>query len=544
MKYLLYCRKSTEAEDRQIMSIESQRNELRRAFSARESLEIVEIIEESKSAKAPGRPLFDQMVQRIECGEAEGILAWAPDRLARNSIDGGRLIYLLDTGILKDLKFSTYTFENNSQGKFMLSIMFGQSKYYSDALSENVKRGLRTKLEKGWRPARPPFGYLTDAKTRETVLDPERARLVKRMFELVLGGHSPKQVALIARNEWGLSMAWNRKSRGKPISLAAVYRILHNPFYAGVVVWKGQASPGRHQALVSSAQFASVRERMGRPGREKPQKKQFAFTGLIRCACGLMVTAESRTKPSGRIYTYYHCTKRMLGPRCQEPAVREEALVGQLTAFVASVSLPAELEEIVEAALQQEQSNDEDLEQAKRASRSTRAVAVEHELREVTDLRIKRLIDDEEFTRERGRLLLEQSDLAPAATTPDDRNRFELARTVVSFSNQAVDCFRRADPHTQREMIKILGSNPVLSNKKLSIQAAKPFRFIATIRSNLSGRRECNDVRTEMRSKRVGKQIATQTLVWANDNPEAARELAIELHAFRQLNEDDAQIAA
>ena len=85
------------------------------------------------------------MLERIEAGEAEGILAWHPDRLARNSVDGGRIIYLLDTGKIKTLKFPTFRFESDPQGKFMLNIMFGQSKYYVDSLSENTKRGLPRK---------------------------------------------------------------------------------------------------------------------------------------------------------------------------------------------------------------------------------------------------------------------------------------------------------------------------------------------------------------------------------------------------------------
>ena len=125
MKYFIYTRKSTDSEERQILSIESQISELKE-FAAKEKLEIVASLSEAKTAKEPGRKVFGEMLDRICAGEAGGILAWHPDRLARNSIDGGKIIYLLDTGKIKDLKFPTFWFDSTPQGKFMMNIPFYQ----------------------------------------------------------------------------------------------------------------------------------------------------------------------------------------------------------------------------------------------------------------------------------------------------------------------------------------------------------------------------------------------------------------------------------
>ena len=168
IRYKAHCRKSTDEPDRQILSIEAQVTELEE-FAAKEKLKITQFITESKTAKEPGREKFAQVLEMIENDEATGIISWHPDRLARNSIDGGKIIYLLDTGKLLDLKFPSFWFENTPQGKFMLNIAFSQSKYYVDNLSENVKRGNRQKLRRGEWPNQAPFGYLNINKKIEVI---------------------------------------------------------------------------------------------------------------------------------------------------------------------------------------------------------------------------------------------------------------------------------------------------------------------------------------------------------------------------------------
>ena len=128
---VLYARKSTEEDDKQVMSIEAQLFELRE-FAERERIEIVKEFTEAKSAKKPGREEFAKMLAMIETSRKPlGILAWHPDRLARNSVDGGKIIYLVDTGAITSLRFPQFWFEPTPQGKFMLQVAFGQSKYFS-----------------------------------------------------------------------------------------------------------------------------------------------------------------------------------------------------------------------------------------------------------------------------------------------------------------------------------------------------------------------------------------------------------------------------
>ncbi len=160
------------------MSIEAQIAELR-AFAKQNNLAIVEELTEKQSAIIPARSVFGEMIERIEKGEAEGILAWHPDRLARNPVDGGRIIYPIDCGRIAALKFPQFWFEPTPQGRFMLNIAFGQCKYYVDSLSENTKRGLRQKVRRGEYPSVAPIGYINDVRTTSIVVDRKKAKVIR-----------------------------------------------------------------------------------------------------------------------------------------------------------------------------------------------------------------------------------------------------------------------------------------------------------------------------------------------------------------------------
>ena len=480
MRYFIYCRKSTDTEDRQVLSLESQRSELERLVASRwTDATVLDVIEESQSAKSPGRPHFNQIIKRIERGEADGIIAWHPDRLARNAVDGGYMIHLLDHGVLKDLRFATGSFENTPQGKLHLSMMFTFSKYYVDALSENVARGMRTKAEKGWWPSKAPIGYLNDRGTTTILPDPERFELVQRMWKLMLtGSYSPSQILRIATEEWGLRTRGSRKRPSGLLSLSALYKMFGNPFFAGSYSWKGKVTAGNHKAMISLSEFNAVQRLLGRGHTSRHIKHEFPLTGVMRCGeCGFGITAETKTNKYGSHYAYYRCTKKRRGYRCSQPQTRLDHLHSQMLGFLDRIQVsehrvrwaidtfPAQKE----AELQQAAIHLDSLHLKLSATRKERDT--------ITTLRAKDYIDDAEFLKRREvidrELLRFTKEIQTIAAA---RNWLEPFEKLISFGNRAADWFAIGDPTVSRLIVQTVGSNPTIKNKILSIEAAKPFR--------------------------------------------------------------------
>ena len=276
-KFFLYARKSTDIEDKQVLSIEAQLQELR-DFAKQENIEIVCEFVEKQSAKVPGRPIFNDMIAQIEKGFANGILAWHPDRLARNSVDGGRIIYLVDEKKLQFLKFIQFWFEPTPQGKFMLSIAFGQSKYYVDSLSENTKRGLRQKVRRGEYPSLAPVGYINDSRTKTVIVDKKTAPIIRHAFELYAKGDQTLQ---------GIGEYFERNhlvaKNGKRINISRATFILSNPFYYGHFRYNSEIYEGKYEPIVAKKLWDIVQEVMKRKSRPRHKQKNEpqAYCGLL-----------------------------------------------------------------------------------------------------------------------------------------------------------------------------------------------------------------------------------------------------------------------
>ena len=427
-KFFLYARKSTDVEDKQVLSIDAQLTELR-AFAREQNLEVVEEFIEKQSAKIPGRPVFNEMMKRIEKGDADCILSWHPDRLARNSVDGGKVIYLLDTGKLASIKFPTFWCDNTGQGKFMLNMAFGQSEYYVDSLSENTKRGLRQKVRMGIFPSQAPLGYLNDSRTKTIVVEKKKSKIVRLAFEKYVKGNMRLEDISNFLAKSGVTTR-----TGKRISKTKASFILSNPFYIGLFKYGGEIHEGKHEPIISKKLFDEAQEMLkfrGQPER-KPQNEPQPYCELISCAsCGMMITAENKTKrqKNGNVhhYVYYRCTKKSKTIKCPEMSLRSEKLDKQLSSLIKKVSLPKDwAEELNRLALQDYKNSAPSL-TASVKEKETKLSVISQKLERLLTGYLDQVIDQVDYTSQKTKLLLSKKSLEEEMTSLSHKQNDWLA---------------------------------------------------------------------------------------------------------------------
>ena len=524
--YFIYCRKSSEAEDRQVLSIESQTRELEQ-LAQKLNLPVAEILSESKSAKEPGRPVFNQMMQRLYRGEAAGIICWKLDRLARNPVDGGSIIWAIKQhGIRVMTPAQSYAREDDNI--ILMYIEFGMAQKYVDDLSKNVKRGLKTKIERGWYPGLAPVGYLNNtikiSGENNVVKDPERFSLVRRMWDLMLSGlYTPAQIRKIANTQWGFRTRPSRKMGGKTLAKSVIYRMFTQPFYYGWFEYPQGSNKyyqGKHEPMITKEEYDCVQTLLGKRGNPRPQSNLgFAFTGLLRCGdCDRIVTAEAKHQlicgrcrfkfayrrkhccphcetpiekmqnPHFLHYTYYHCSKSRI-PRCKQESVRSDELEKQIDHFLSRIQISERFKDWAIKHLHE-------LHEKETGFRDqliqTQQTAYQQCVRRINNLVTLKtaphntdgtLLSDEEYGRRRAELLTEKAALEEMLRDAGHwvKRCLELSEKSFDFACTARERFAKGDCETKKEILAALGSNLILEDKMLSIQALEPFFILQDV---------------------------------------------------------------
>lgn len=327
IRYALYARKSTTSEDRQASSIEDQIKECYEKLITPNDLNIVKVYQESYSAKvADMREQFNAMINEIENGRIDGVIAWHPDRLSRNMKEAGAIIDLVDRSLIRDLKFATFTFENTPAGKMLLGITFVMAKQYSEHLAESVDRGNKRAVGDGEFIGKFKHGYVVDT-DRTFQPDPRNFTKVKHMFGMALAGKSQKDVRLWI-NEQGYTV--QKRPQGEYVphkwDKDDVSKLLRDPHYAGVHKWgknfKNLVEKSDFEPMISVDDFLRINkiESLESPkvlAIHRPRGgdiKADLLRGMIYCGeCNKTLTSmliPKRDKETGEILQaryYYKC---------------------------------------------------------------------------------------------------------------------------------------------------------------------------------------------------------------------------------------------
>ncbi|MFC1790094.1 recombinase family protein [Patescibacteria group bacterium] len=318
LKYVLYARKSRTDETAQVRSIPDQIAECK-ILASRIGIKVVKIFKEAQSAKRPNqRPVFDELMKGIKSGVYEGILAWNPDRLARNMLEGGMIIDLIDQDIIKDLKFATHTFTKDANGLMLLGMSFVLSKQYSDDLSQKVTRGVRRRFEEGKTPT-PKHGYLNDGGNFRP--DGKNFEIMREAWDMRLEG---KSLEFITKNmnEQGYGRAIKKDGRMVKMTTKILTGVFHDPFYYGLLVQAGQTVDLREldpefEPMVTHEEHNQV-QLLSKRRLTPYNTRRYTFyplKAIVRCAlCERnMVVAPSTSHTKTKRYLYYRCDN----PNCK-----------------------------------------------------------------------------------------------------------------------------------------------------------------------------------------------------------------------------------
>ncbi|MBP8961076.1 zinc ribbon domain-containing protein [Patescibacteria group bacterium] len=306
------------------------------------------------------------------------------------------------------------------------------------------------------------------------------------MWDLMLtGNYTPPKILDIANNEWGFRTRKFKKIGGCPLSRSGIYKLFTSLFYAGIIENAGVQYQGAHEPMITLEEYDRVQMLLGRKGKPRPKKHEFAFTGLIRCGmCGCLYTAETKKKlikSTGKIreYTYYHCTRRTRKIKCtQRKNIREEDLELQIEKEIEKYTI---LPEFLGWALEGlNKKNDAEIEDRTKIyeMRHKALVKTQKELDELTRMRYRQLIDDETFIREKNVLQKKIVQLKEQLRETETRAEkwLELTEKTFVFATYARAAFLRADKmgkaglELKKEILMALGKVPIIRDGKLTIE--------------------------------------------------------------------------
>jgi site-specific DNA recombinase len=511
IKYFLYVRRSQDSEDRQMASLEDQKAEMMR-LAEQLNLNVVDVIEESQSAKKPGRSKFNNMIERIHEGEANSILCWKINRLARNPVDGGQISWLLQTGVIQHIQTQGRDYKP-TDNVIMMAVELGMANQFVNDLSVDVKRGMRQKVERGWMAQSwLPIGYIHNKgykQGEEEIVSTPDLLIVRKLFSYFLEG--TYSVADIQRKAKVLGL---RNRKGNEYTFNTFLNMLRNPMYMGQFEWRNESGEkvlkqGRHEAIITPDQYRRVQLLLGKRGKPtRVNTYDFPFRGPFTCGeCGCSVMAEQKLQcictgckhkfscktatactkcgldiedmndPTFIDKTYYRCTKKSKTHKCSQGSIEQVDLAKAIDKSLLEIEIDRDFYLWAKAALKDVHADEveEQREAAKRVYNRKNDLITRAD--NLVKMRADGEINAEQLKKMKGEVEDELKQIDDEAVRVSDRviHWVEIADGYLTFAETASDVFNKTkDLQVKREIVMTLGSNLTIMDKKANIVLTPP----------------------------------------------------------------------
>ncbi len=436
-----------------------------------------ELFQLQESAYRGNRTSFKKIIERVQEHHEPYVIVFDKiDRYTRNSNSDEVMVLngLCRLGMI-ELHFpSDHLFINkdsSAQEKFMLNVGISNAQYYSDSSADNVKRRIEQKLRDGECIGHVPIGYKNFRQENgkaDVKVDTFYAEAVKEAFKLYASGNvALRDISRLWRDKYAIDRHIN-----------VIAKILHNPFYCGLIKHNDKLYPHKYEKLISTELFEQVQQQFEQFATRKKRWAgiEFQYRGLITCSdCGSRITFERHKEK----YIYAKCASGR-GVHIVT-YVAESKLTSQFENLIRGITIPDIAYKQVKEAVEGEYSDRKqysaerlrtiDTELAKYASRKEK-MYVDHLDEVIPDELYRKKLD--EFTKAE-RILREQRENIELITEDKLANILYL----LKLANNAPNLFKKANQMQKRKIISLVLSNLELSNKKLRWQYKKPFDTMA-----------------------------------------------------------------
>ncbi len=485
--YFIYARKSSETEDRQVASIPDQLEWADKLISLLSLSIDGKPFTESYSAGEPGRTQFNRMADEIEKrDDIKGIVCWKFNRLSRNPKDEGVLRWWLQSGKIDEIITSDGTYKQQDSD-FRMAIDGAQGQRFINDLRKDTLRGMKSKLDKGIAPILAPPGYKNDMTKRQGERDiiPDEVQfpLVRKLFELFMTKNYSVQQLWFEAEKLGV-----KNSRKQIVSKSQLYVMLRNPFYTGThFIYAGKLyTNGSHKPLITKAEYDLIQDIMD--GRSRPRHDLHAkdlLAGIMRCGeCGRMITTEVKTKHykngTSQVFTYYRCTKKWNDKKCSQPYIRAEVLEEQVLNYMDTITLSTSFVEWAIKWLKVMHSNQEQLREAKYKTAEQSYQEVVKKINRVVEMTMDSMLTTQEGMERKQELELEKQRLSDELAKMDTHvtEWSNLAIQTFDLVKNIKERFTNGTIEQRKTILRVIGSNLVIKDKKIDIMVRTPFEYI------------------------------------------------------------------